>query len=122
MKPAESLIKLLDHNLGFLSWPMSQDSETDLFVCLLTTKVDQLNDIKQLDQRAKGYNEHSMSNSNIGSAGGQSKQTDPAGHADDHSGNGNANEPTPYSQMSSESLYDEYKRRLELIKKFKPVN
>ena len=28
---------------------------------------------------------------------------------------------TPYSQMPSENLYDEYKRRLELIKKIKQI-
>jgi len=33
--------------------------------------------------------------------------------------NSNGNQAN-YAQMSSENLYDEYKRRLELIKKIKP--
>lgn len=33
----------------------------------------------------------------------------------------NNSSSTPYSQMPSENLYDEYKRRLELIKKIKQI-
>jgi len=58
----------------------------------------------------KNLNESSPSHSNLNSLNLQASEPAPA------------SSNTEYSQMTSENLYDEYKRRLELIKKLKPVN
>lgn len=76
------------------------------------TESDQLNDLKALDMKAKNFNENSTSSSNLNSLNLQQNESTPA----------TAAPSTEYSQMSSENLYDEYKRRLELIKKLKPVS
>jgi len=57
----------------------------------------------------KNFNENSTSQSNLNSLNLQSVSPEKSV----------AN--TGYSQISSENLYDEYKRRLELIKKLKPT-
>lgn len=112
------------------------------------TESDQLNDFKQLDLKSKNINENSASNSNLNSLradltsdssltsgiGGSTSVNSTTNNTSSTttSNNNNSNSTTPtttsttnpqtYSQMSSENLYDEYKRRLELIKKIKQIN
>lgn len=75
------------------------------------TESDQLSDLKALDMKSKNFNENSSSgSSNLNSLNLQQTEKCPSPEKPASS---------EYSQMSSENLYDEYKRRLELIKKIK---
>ncbi len=72
-----------------------------------------MNDLKQLDFKAKGTIGVNNTNNNINDMPVVSSSTSNSNLATEAANNA--------AKKSTENLYDEYRRRLELIKKVKPI-